>query len=270
MATNRSEKIRIGIVGCDSFHTPALSNQFLLRDDCEIVWIDKTLRSNLAFSKERQPRLESMIHPSLTLTEIDLLHHDPVDVYCILNVDSHHHLSILNTLSKMGKPIFVDKPMFDNLESFVNLPDVPMLSCSGFRFCDFLKTDKKSGHIKIYGPLSFVDGIRGYFWYGIHHIEMLHTLTRSRIELSSLEICDRGHTVRGTSGNFTFEIFGQTVDDLMFGYEIDNQRYELKSYDDLYRSLADGIIKFAKNPTTSINNTQEVIRAVLYLNDLLR
>lgn len=269
MASNSSSKIRIGIIGCDSFHTPAFINQFIKRDDCEVAWVDKTLRSSLEFSANRQQRLETLVDKSIKMEIIDLQNHEEVDLYCVLNVDASKHMGVIEQIRIFDKPIFVDKPIFHDLLSFEHINSLPILSCSGFRFCKFLNEAKQSNNIKIVGPLSFVDGIDGYFWYGIHHIEMLHTITNSPIQIDSLEITETGHILKGNSGNKTFEIFGQTVDDIMFSVEYDGKKSTLDSYDTLYESLTDAIIDFSKNPYYSLDKTKEVIKTLININEII-
>lgn len=269
MASNSSSKIRIGIIGCDSFHTPAFINQFIKRDDCEVVWVDKTLRSSLEFSANRQERLETLVDTSIKMETIDLQNHEEVDLYCVLNVDASKHMGVIEQIRIFDKPIFVDKPIFHDLLSFEHVYSLPILSCSGFRFCEFLDNAKEAKHIKIIGPLSFVEGIQGYFWYGIHHVEMLHTISGSPINIESLEISDNGHTIKGNTGDKTFEIFGQTVDDIMFSVEYDGIISTLDSYDTLYESLTNGIIEFSKTPYNSLDNTKEVIKTLIKINELI-
>ncbi len=269
METISKPKIKIGIIGCDSFHTPAFVKQFMLREDCEVVWVDKTLNSSLDFSSKRQPRLEAMIDPSINVDTIDLQNHEAVDIYCILNVDATKHLEVIEKIRNFDKPIFVDKPIFHDLLSFEHVTSLPILSCSGFRFCDFYSDAKNAKHIKINGPLSFVDGINGYFWYGIHHIEILHTITMAPINIESLEITSLGHRIKGTSGDKTFEIFGQTVDDIMFSVEYDGQKGILDSYETLYKCLTNRIIEFARSPQYTLDSTREVIKTLIELNDSL-
>lgn len=269
MASTRTPKIKIGIIGCDSFHTPAFIEQFLKRDDCDVVWVDKTIRSTLDFSIQRQERLETLVDSRISLELIDLNNHESVDVYCILNVDASQHLGVIEQIKAYGKPIFVDKPIFHDLLSFEHVQTLPILSCSGFRFCDFVKEAKGARNVKIVGPLSFVEGIEGYFWYGIHHIEMLHTITGSPINIESFEITDRGHILKGKSGNTTFEIFGQTVDDIMFSVEYDGNYAELESYDTLYKSLTNAILEFSKHPSYNLEHTKEVIQTIININKFL-
>lgn len=239
-----NNKMRIGIIGCDSFHAPILLKQFQDKLNVDVAFVDITLRSTLDVSKKRQVRFESMIEDKTLLKFIDLDDHEAVDLYCILNMDASQHLETIQALAAKHKPIFVDKPIFNNIQDFDAIKGMNIMSSSGLRYCDFIKDVKLDNHILIEGPLSFMEGVEGYFWYGIHLVEMLHTLTSSAIHLESVQVFEDKEVVRGKSGDYSFELIGYYDEATNFSI---NKNYKLSSYDDLYYSLAHAIVNFKEN-----------------------
>lgn len=268
MAQLRNKKIKIGMIGCDTFHTPVLLEQFQNHLDVEVVWVDKTYRTSLEASYQRQPRFEAMIDGKVNLVELDLKNHEPVDFYCILTLDASLHLEIINTLSVYQKPIFVDKPIFYNLEDFNQLKTKKIMSSSGLRFCDFVKEVKASEPIFIEGPLSFVEDIEGYFFYGIHLVEMLQTITKAPIKVESVFIDEKYELIKGQSGEFNFELKGIKVGDPAFCIRNGDKYYELSSYDHLYNSLAKAIIEYDYEQDILLRTSKIVIETILEMNKL--
>lgn len=264
---NMISKVRIGIVGCDSFHTPELIRQFSKRTDCEVTWVDCHSYSNLKFAKEREISMIGNIPKEMVDYSINLLNHPEVDLYCVLNVDASTHLDTYNVLKRYNKPIFIDKPIFYDLKSFDKLGDVPILSSSGLRFCQFLKELPKSGDLIINGPLAYVDGIDGYFWYGIHLIEMLHTVGSGTISKLHYEKKSDCEIISGIIGKRNFIINGYYKDP-EYSVSINNESYKLESMDMMYASLADAIIKFALNPIDKLSESKKVIKTILDIHNL--
>jgi predicted dehydrogenase len=107
------------------------------------------------------------------------------DAIMLESVDGRVHLPQFQTLAPYGKPVFIDKPMtvsFNEAEAIAVLAEqhrVPLMSASSLRFAEPLQAalaDESKGTIigvDMYGPMAIVPTQPGYFWYGIHSIEML-------------------------------------------------------------------------------------------------
>ncbi len=258
------EKIKIGIIGSDSFHTVALVKQYQNMSNVDIVFVDKTIRGNMKMSLDRQPRFESMLEESVTLREVDLSNHEMVDIYLVLNVDSSTHLNTIKELEKYNKPIFVDKPIFTNISDFSKISG-KVMSSSGLRFTDFIKEVDVADNILIEGPLFYVDEVESYFWYGIHMVEMLQAITNDVIQIDSVKSYEKYEIVTGKSGTHSFKIKGY-YDDTNFKVSVKDKSFELSSYDHLYSSLAKAIL--ATDSWVSLDETKKVIQAILDINAL--
>lgn len=256
--------MRLGIIGADSFHTVALVNQYLKMEAVEIVFVDSTLRGTMKMSGQRQKRFETMLEGKIDLRPIDLYHHEDVDLYLVLNVDSKTHLKTIQILKQYKKPIFVDKPIFTNLDDFDSLSG-KIMSSSGLRFTQFIKDVPLQEVIKIEGPLEYVDEVEGYFWYGIHLVEMLQTLTHDTIAIDSVAVFDTYEMVCGSSGAHRFEIIGH-YEPSNFKVKVEDVVFELSSYDHLYERLAKAILDV--DAWISLEDTKHVIEAILAINAL--
>ncbi|WP_042462027.1 Gfo/Idh/MocA family protein [Neobacillus dielmonensis] len=110
------------------------------------------------------------------------------DAILLESVDGRVHLEQLKKLVRFKKPTFVDKPFcLDSSDAakMVELAEkyhTPIMSSSALRFAEALSqalSIKDKGKIigaDCFGPMEMVETQPGYFWYGIHTIEMLYTI----------------------------------------------------------------------------------------------
>lgn len=264
-----NKTLKIGIIGCDSYHTVALYDNFRKMDNVEIIWIDKTIRGNLQVSKARQEKFEKMIENNKILQEIDFIEHETVDAYCILNVDPNTHLEIIQSLDKR-KPIFVDKPIFTCMNFFDQVKEYQIMSHSALRFHKFWEDKEEFSHIELEGPISFVEGIEGYFWYGIHLVELLHTITNESIIIKDVIESKDNDIILGISGKFSFEIKAEKTKNIPFTVRFGSNIYTLDSYPLMYQSLANSIIKFFLTKKSDINESRHIIQTIIDINKRIR
>lgn len=256
------EILKVGIIGADSYHCVALVEQYLKMEHVQVTFVDTTIRGHLDMSLERQERFLNMLRGKVVLEEIDLQNHMTVDLYIVLNTDSSTHLSTIMALSKYQVPIFVDKPIFTDLSSF-NQVTGTVMSSSGLRFVDMVRDITCANHIDIEAPLFYVDGVDGYFWYGIHMVEILESLTNASMSIDSIEVEEDGEVIKGHSGEHTFRLHGK-YSDVNFKISTGNETRELLSYDHLYYSLAKSILDVDTWP--SLSRTKRVIETVIEIN----
>lgn len=151
------------------------------------------------------------------------------DAILLESVDGRVHLEQFRKIAPYRKPVFIDKPFAvetaDAVE-IVKLADahgIPLLTSSALRYAEGLKeavADTHKGGIigaDTYGPMDIEPTQKGYFWYGIHSVEMLFTILGSgckRVSAAASEDHElitgywqdgRIGTVRGNrKGNNTF------------------------------------------------------------------
>jgi hypothetical protein len=124
---------------------------------------------------------------------------EQVDAVLLESVDGRRHLKELIPVAKAGKPCYVDKPFTASLKDAKEMVKVvkehklPCFSASSLRFysayANFLaemKKEKEAAKDKggaagvigcdAYAPASLEPTNPGFFWYGIHGVEILYTL----------------------------------------------------------------------------------------------
>jgi len=110
------------------------------------------------------------------------------DAILLESVDGRVHLEQFRKIAPFGKPVFIDKPFAVSISDAVEIVKlaeqyaVPIMSCSALRYAEGLKQailDGQKGEIigaDTYGPMALQPTQPGYFWYGIHSVEMLYAI----------------------------------------------------------------------------------------------
>ncbi|MCA1318456.1 Gfo/Idh/MocA family oxidoreductase [Bacillus tianshenii] len=212
---------------------------------------------------------------------------DQCDAILVESVDGRVHLEQVSILAPFKKPIFIDKPLClrssDALE-IVKLSEkygTPIMSSSALRFAQDLRralATRDQGNIigaDCFGPMEMVETQPGYFWYGIHTIEMLYTIlgcgsqyvTAFSNQDTDLVISKwkdgRIGTVRGNrAGNYHF---GAVIH-----FEKGNEYVQIdSSHKPFYASLLEQILMFFDSGESIIplNETIEIIRFIEAANE---
>jgi predicted dehydrogenase len=96
------------------------------------------------------------------------------------------HLEYFKMAAELGKPVFLDKPLAQDIESGVEIVKIAQeknlrfFSASSLRFIEDL--EKTAGKIKdiqcasVFGPLGVAPSGESVVWYGVHTFEMLQKL----------------------------------------------------------------------------------------------
>jgi len=209
------------------------------------------------------------------------------DAILIESVDGRVHLEQVSKMAKFKKPIFIDKPLCLQSTDALKIVEVsgryhtPIMSSSALRFAEPLRkalSIQGKGNIigaDCFGPIEMIETQPGYFWYGIHTIEMLFTIlgcgSRQVISVSNQDSDliisqwedGRIGTVRGNrKGNYNF---GAVIH-----YEKGNEFVLIDSSGKpYYASLLEQIMMFFKTgkPIVPISETQEIIRFIEAANE---
>lgn len=117
---------------------------------------------------------------------------EKLDGILLTAVDGSTHLEWIRKLAPYQIPIFIDKPITFSSEDLREIRElaetyqVPLMSSSSLRFAesfiDLKEAMKEPEMAYIYGPLPMQEGIPGYFWYGIHMVEMAVALMGTDIK----------------------------------------------------------------------------------------
>ncbi|WP_053362657.1 Gfo/Idh/MocA family oxidoreductase [Bacillus sp. FJAT-27251] len=211
------------------------------------------------------------------------------DAILLESVDGRIHLQQVEKLAMYKKPIFIDKPLClcsrdaIKMEELSKQHGVPIMSSSALRFAEPLRQAlaiKDKGNIigaDCFGPMDKMETQPGYYWYGIHTIEMLYAIFGSGAQhVSVLSNPDadsdwmisqwkdgRIGTVRGNArGNYSF---GALIH-FEKGNEIVCIDSSSKPY---YASLLEQVMLFFKDrkPVVPIKETKEIIRFIEAANE---
>ena len=219
-----ADVIRVGMIGCDTSHCGAFANIFEDPKSPEELKGFQLVACYPSFSpdvkasadrvEEYKKQLAEKHHVKMTDSIEAML--DQVDVVLLESVDGRRHLKELIPVAKAGKPCYVDKPFSASLKEAKEMVRVikehklPCFSASSLRF-DSAYVNFKAGLAKdreaakdkskwegvlgcdAYSPAALEPTNPGFYWYGIHGVEILYTLMGrgcKRVACSSTPDCD--------------------------------------------------------------------------------
>lgn len=185
-----SDKIKVAIVGLDTSHSVEFPRSMNSPDcpECKKIagmTVTKCLRFSTPFQSEegldnRQKQLEAW--GVKVVTDFDEAVADCDAMMLEIN-DPAYHLDYFKRAAKLGKPVFLDKPMADTLEHAKVIYDLAktnnmrVFSASSLRFVSELIEASASVPeptcASVYGPLGKAPAGSSIVWYGVHSFEML-------------------------------------------------------------------------------------------------
>lgn len=280
------DSLKIGMIGLDTSHVTAFAQ--ILHDPASphnarittayaggSMDIDLSIGRVAQFTEDLQVRFGTFIVESPE----EVAH--ACDAIMIETIDGRKHLELFQQIAPFGKPVFIDKPLTvtskdaKTILSLSKTHNVPWFSSSALRFNDAfvnaLKNSSDQGEIigvDVFGPMELIDVIPGYFWYGIHSVEMVFAALGSGCEAvqvtgnSNHDILvgswsdGRCASVRGNrKGN---ESFGGTIHREKGSFSFDCSQMTIPHY----AHLLDHIISFFRGSTPPVNpeETLQVIR----------
>jgi predicted dehydrogenase len=204
------------------------------------------------------------------------------DAILVESVDGRAHIEQVRRLAPFHKPLFIDKPFCLSAADAARMIEIaeqnqaPIMSASALRFADALQKSlaalEKSEitGADCFGPMEMAVTQPGYFWYGIHAIEMLYAILGRGIHHVTA-VSNRDHdliaaqwenerigTVRGNRrGNYSF---GAVI------HHEQGREYILidSSAKPFYASLLEHIMHFFSTGKTAVpmEETLEIIRFI--------
>jgi predicted dehydrogenase len=100
--------------------------------------------------------------------------------------DPQFHLEYFEKIAPLGLPVFIDKPLADNLANgkticeLAKKHNIKVWSASSLRFtpeiCNCVKEIDQADFANVYGPLGKAASGSSLVWYGVHTFEMLITI----------------------------------------------------------------------------------------------
>lgn len=192
--TDFPKPIRVGIIGL-SVHSADFTeilNSQKNEDEfmgCRVVAIyHPPGNEDVEFSPERLEKFSNTIkqHGVEFLESIDAVLKKS-DAVMLLTNDGRPHLEQLLPILKSGKPVYIDKPLAENLSQVHAIFEasgqhgVPVFSSSALRYGDIqkIRMGKVVGQVlgaDAYSPAPLQASHVDLFWDGIHGVEILYTV----------------------------------------------------------------------------------------------
>jgi len=192
-----STLLRIGMIGLDTSHAPAFANLLHHADDPYHI---PGMRVTIAFpggspdfptSINRLEGFTNELRDKHQVRMVDSIAalRDECDVIFLHSVDGRVHLDQFRQLADWGKPVFIDKPFTvasGEAREICRLAaekGTRILTASAIRYAEAFRQTLREGAEEgaitggdFYGPLTILDQLPGYFWYGIHTAELLYAV----------------------------------------------------------------------------------------------
>lgn len=207
------------------------------------------------------------------------------DAILLTAVDGRKHLELFKDLLPYKLPVFIDKPLTlslaeaEELFSLAEQHGVPVMSSSSLRYAEsfskLLETHAEDiTGIYVHGPLPMQELMPGYFWYGIHMVEMIIAALGTGVQRAAatsgrdhetvlVEWTDGRHAL--LRGEYEWHSrFGATLHTSSGFYNADIAS-DQKPF---YASLLEEILLFftTRNSTVAKEQTLEVIKLIEMIN----
>src|SRR6266481_1249485 len=187
--------LRLGIIGCDTSHVPAFTENLNNPNAKDHVPGGKVVAAFKGGSPDIPESANRVDNYAKTLKEkYGVLFYDSieelcknVDVVLLESVDGRPHLEQVKPVLKAGKPVFIDKPMAGSLADVIEIfrlakeAKVPIFSTSALRFAKDTQAVHngsvgKVNHVETYGPCEIEKHHHDLFLYAVHGLEAIFTV----------------------------------------------------------------------------------------------
>lgn len=212
-----ADDLRIGIIGCDTSHVQAFTENLNNPDAKDHVSGGKVVAAFKGGSPdvpESAKRVEN--YAKILKEKYSVRFYDSIDELCqnvdavlLESVDGRPHLEQVKPVLKARKPVFVDKPMAGSLADVMKIfrlakeAKVPVFSSSALRFAKDTQAVHHGSigrlkYVETYGPCEIEKHHPDLFWYGVHGVEAMFTMLGSGCETVQ----------RGTTSDGKIEVIG--------------------------------------------------------------
>ncbi len=185
--------LKAGMVGLDTSHCRAFlevlhqpANPYHV-PGVQVTGVYPGGSEQFSFSRERlnefAAEIDSRFHIPVYKDIPDLV--KDVDVLFLTSVDGRQHPEQFDQMA-VGKPVYIDKPFATSAADAAAIiaraaaTGTPILSCSALRYAagiaELAQAREEILACQAYGPAPILPDYPGYFWYGIHSVEILFLL----------------------------------------------------------------------------------------------
>ncbi len=215
-ASVRAEEkvIRLGMIGLDTSHVIAFTsylNNPKNNTGCKVVAAFPGGSPDFKASADRVDKFTAEMRDKYGVEIVNTIEElcKKVDGILLESVDGRPHLEQARIVIAAGKPLWVDKPVADDLADVIELfrlakeNNVPCWSSSAMRFGKEVagaRDNEKLGKIvacDVFGTSSWAEKHPSLYLYGIHAVEPLFTVMGTGCETVRRVKTDRGDMVVG-------------------------------------------------------------------------
>jgi hypothetical protein len=192
-AEEEEKVIRLGMIGLDTSHVIAFTsylNDPKNKTGCRVVAGFPGGSPDFPASANRVDKFTEQLREKHGLEIVESIEElcEKVDGILLESVDGRPHLEQAQIVIKAGIPLFVDKPVADDLADVIELfrlakeNNVPCWSSSAARFGDGIagaRDNEQLGNIvgcDVFGSSSWAEHHPSLYLYGIHAVEPLFTV----------------------------------------------------------------------------------------------
>lgn len=182
--------VKIGFVGLDTSHVEAFARLLMREGDTHHVTGGRVVAAYPGGSADFPLSINRVDGYTRSLRDDYGVRITPspeavaeqVDLVFIESVDGRVHREQFQRVARFGKPVFIDKPLATSVEdaqAIVRLAaeaGIAVMSCSSLRYAEplvHLLSQVTPIGIDVFGPMALEPTQPGFFWYGIHGIEMI-------------------------------------------------------------------------------------------------
>ena len=192
-AEEQEKVIRLGMIGLDTSHVIAFTrylNDPKNKTGCRVVAGFPGGSPDFPASANRVDKFTKQLRDQFGLEIVDSIEElcEKVDGILLESVDGRPHLEQARIVIAAGKPMFIDKPVADDLADVIELfrlakeNDVPCWSSSAARYGEGVSgagDNEELGQIvgcDVFGSSSWAEHHPSLYLYGIHAVEPLFTV----------------------------------------------------------------------------------------------
>ncbi|MBM7580122.1 Gfo/Idh/MocA family protein [Jeotgalibacillus terrae] len=251
--------LKVGIIGLDTSHVTPFAKAISNERDIIISSVFPCTSEDFRFAADKVSinlsHLKNDYGAEQAHSLDQLMIHS--DVIWMETADARNRFSQFKKIADAGKPVYINKPLAlslkeaDQLLELAEQKGVPVMSSSALRFAKEIKVDQNNlVSAACFGPIEWQKTQNGYFWYGIHLVDMLHGMTGAKVKEVSIKNSNKKNEfhLKDTEGRNHFMTFHQNGS---YKYEATISYPDEKDHKEIGSNLFDGLIKMLTEFTRS-------------------
>ncbi len=272
--------MKVGMIGLDTSHVKIFTE--LLHDSAHpyhvlggrVTVASPSPSLDMELSHTRVDEYTTLLRDHYDVSIVETAEHvaNQSDLILITSVDGSKHLDFFKRIVSYRKPVFIDKPLTLSIQeakeifSLAEHYKTPVMSSSSLRYADSLvKTLQEKGApngVYLSGPTPIINDMPGYFWYGIHMVEMLVTMLGVNVKEIHVHNNERNEVITaewedGHIGIIKGENIWHSRFEAFLHYE--DETVHLPIYQDpkpYYASLLEEVIEFGRSGVCPIDQKE--------------